>query len=86
MTDNKEFAEEVFHQLKVVILNTYAKSHGIKIGKSKKKTIENIMARCDRWELHISAVPGSYIGLQILFTPVPKTKTTSGGGSQYLNL
>ena len=68
-TDYKKIAAELFMQLKVKILNAYAKSHEIKIGKNKRATIENILDRCDTFKIDLIAIPGDDIEVCLTFTP-----------------
>ena len=76
MIDTKKVAMEFFRILKVETLNVYAKSHGIKIGRNKLVTINNIMERCDRWEMAVTAIPGKDFEIVIRFTPSKETNTT----------
>lgn len=81
MIDTKKIAIEFFKILRIDTLKTYAKSHGIKIGRNKLATIENIMERCDKWEMSISAIPEKDFEITIRFTPSTETKTTCACGA-----
>lgn len=69
MTDFKVIATALFMELKVPIINTYARSHGIKIGKNKRATITNILDKCDRFKISINAFPCGDIEGSICYTP-----------------
>ncbi len=68
MIDHKINAIEIFMEMRVVVLNAFAKSHAIKIGKNKRATIENILNRCDTYTVELRAVPGKDIRLSMRFT------------------
>ncbi len=82
MRDTREFAKEIFMELKGDTLKIFAKSHGIKIGKNKRLTIENIIERCDRWKTSISAIPGKDIGIIMVFTPARNDSENNSGETE----
>lgn len=87
MRDTREFAKEIFMELKVKTLNAFAKSHKIKVGKNKTQTIENIMEACNVWETSISAIPNNDILVVMTFTPAPQpNKTTVTDEGKYFDV
>ena len=77
MRDHRQHAAEAFLELRAVTLREFSKSHGIKLGRTKKQLVENILNACSSYEIIIQAVPGGKATVYMDFTPDATTSTTT---------
>ena len=61
-------------EMRAKTLKAFARSHGIKLGKNKTETLNNILDATDKLEIRSSAVPGGDLSVHVIAS-VPRRLT-----------